>query len=190
MRREIVLVRHGRSTHHDAGWIDIRGFVKWRRAYETAGIVTGDAPPRDLVALAARAGSIVASDLRRAIESAERLAPGREVVISSLLRERVPKPPALRGFRLPLIGWALAYGVRWLYRQMTSRRHVPAGELQRADDAARWLDGLASKNELIVVVTHASFRPLVAMSLEQLGWSKARKRGGSSHWSAWTVTKM
>jgi broad specificity phosphatase PhoE len=189
MKRELVLVRHGRSTHLNPGWIDNDGFVKWREAYERAGIMSGDTPPPDLVELAVRAGVVAASDLSRAIESAQRLAPGREIVVSPLIREREASVPALRGARLPLIGWALVYGVRWLFRHVTSRAHATEEELQRADEAARWLDALTHENELVVVVTHASFRGMLATALQAMGWSVPVRRRGSAHWSAWTVAK-
>lgn len=99
---EIVLVRHGRSAHVHAGWIDVHGFHRWREAYEAAGILPGEVPPAELLERARRAGVVVASDAPRAIESARLLSEGREVISSPLVRELDLPPPAVRALRLPL----------------------------------------------------------------------------------------
>jgi hypothetical protein len=62
---------------------------------------------------------VVASDLPRAVASAALLAPGRAVIRTPLLREaplETPERPLprLAWLRLPLRGWALVLGARWL----------------------------------------------------------------------------
>jgi broad specificity phosphatase PhoE len=76
--RRIVLVRHGRSAHVHTGWIDRDGFLRWREAYEAAGLDPADAPPPALRELVASAEVIVASDAPRALASARLLAPRAE----------------------------------------------------------------------------------------------------------------
>jgi broad specificity phosphatase PhoE len=187
---EIVLVRHGRSAHVHAGWIDLQGFHRWREAYEAAGIVVGETPPPELRALAERAGAVIASNAPRAIESARLLAPEREVITSPLLREMDLSPPALQGWRLPLIGWALAFGIRWLLHPMTSRPHATPAEIDRAREAARWLIGIAEAPGPVVAVTHATFRGLLARALADEGWSCVTRTWRSHHWSAWSFTRQ
>ena len=175
--RKIVLVRHGRSAHVHTGWIDGAGFRRWREAYEAAGIVEDDTPPRELREVAA-AALVVASDVRRAIESARLLAHSFEV--SPLLRELELTPPSLGRLRLPLIGWALAIGFRPLA--------TPA-EHERAREAARWLAELAEEHGTVVAVTHATFRSVVARVLEGEAWQCAEPRRRSRHWSAWSFAR-
>ncbi|HYI11864.1 MAG TPA: hypothetical protein VEK57_22600 [Thermoanaerobaculia bacterium] len=184
--RKIVLVRHGRSAHVHAGWIDFAGFLRWREAYEAAGIDAGDTPPRELRELAATAGVLAASDIPRAVESVRLLAPGTDVVISPLLRELELTPPNLGSLRLPLAGWALAYGVRMLVR---AHAHVTPAEHERAREAARWLAQLADEHGRVVVVTHATFRSVLAKKLASAGWYTARPRRHSAHWSAWSFSR-
>lgn len=181
--RRIVLVRHGRSAHVHAGWIDVAGFLRWRETYEAAGIDERETPPQALQAMAAGAGMIVTSDASRAIESARLLSPGAAVTVSSLVRELELMPPNLGPLRLPMAGWALAYGVRMLVR---SRAHVTEDERERARGAGRWLAGLTEKHGLIVVVTHASFRSALAKALESERWRNETARRSSAHWSAWS----
>jgi broad specificity phosphatase PhoE len=179
--KQIVLVRHGRSTHVHSGWIDGAEFRRWREAYEAAGIDANDLPPPELSAIAANSGVVVASVAPRAIESAKLLAPGREVTISPLLRERELRPPQLGRIRLPLFGWALAIGVG-LFR-------ADAREAERTREAADWLAQLAENHDSVIAVTHASFRSLLSRELVKRGWRCAVPARKSDHWSAWTFTR-
>jgi broad specificity phosphatase PhoE len=178
---KIVLVRHGRSAHVVTGFLDVAAFRKWRESYEAAGIDPTDRAPAPLSA-AAQQAVILASDSQRAIDSARLLAPDREVLVSPLLRELSLDPPNVP-FRLPMSGWALAYGVRWLLRP---HHHIKPEEIERARDVAKWLIRTSQEAGSVIVVTHASFRSLVAKELRNRGWTCALPRRRSRHWSAWS----
>ncbi len=183
--RRIVLVRHGRSAHVHAGWIDRAGVLRWREAYDAAGIDADDRPPETLQAIAAGAGRIVASDAPRTIESARLLSRGADITVSSLIREFDLAPPNLGPLRLPFAGWALAYGLRLLVHP---RGHVTDAEHERAREAGRWLAALAEEHGRIVVVTHATFRSVLAKALEREGWRCETWRRNSAHWSNWSFS--
>lgn len=178
---KLVMIRHGRSAHVHAGWIDRDGFQRWREAYEAAGIDANDTPPAELRALTASAGLIVTSDIMRATESARTLAPHARVVVSPLLRELTLAPPNLRGLRLPLFGWMLAIALRMLVR---AEGHVTVAERARIEVASQWLQQLAREHGTVAVVTHGSFRWLLAKTLQTKGWTSESPQR-SSHWSAW-----
>ena len=112
----IGLVRHGPSAHVPAaGAIDRAGVEKWRDAYDSAGIRTDSEPPAALVRIAANASHIIASDLNRAVRSAERLAPRRQIRVSELFREAplaIPRWPT----RLPPGVWGAFITLGWSYR--------------------------------------------------------------------------
>ena len=180
---KIIVVRHGRSSLVHRGWLDLAAFRRWRSEYEAAGIAVNEKPPQPLVDAAATAGLIIASDSPRAIESARLLAPGHAITTSPLLRELTLEPPPLR-IRLPLAGWALAFGVHWLM----GARHPPA-DVARASDAAAWLVDLAAQHKTILAVTHATFRGLVAELLIKDGWRPAEPDRRSAHWSAWSFQR-
>lgn len=182
---EIVLVRHGRSAHVQSGWIDVRGFLRWREAYEAAGIDPNDAPPPSVRELATAASLVVASDVARAIESARALAPEAAIVTSPLLRELALTPPNLGTLRMPMAAWALAYGVRLLARP---HEHITPAERQRAQEAAQWLTEHTARHQRIVVLTHATFRSILAKALHAEGWRSDRPRR-NTNWSAWAFRR-
>jgi broad specificity phosphatase PhoE len=180
----IALVRHGRSSHVHAGWINAGGFRAWREAYEAAGIREDERVPAHLEQLVGRAGLVLSSDTARAVASARLLAPGREIVVSPLLRELDLESPTLGGLRLPLAAWALAVGGRTLL--LTLRRKYPSvAEAARINNAAAWIEELAAQHSLIVAVTHASFRQQLSSRLVQTGWQAEPGRRSLQHWSAW-----
>src|SRR5688572_4512621 len=85
--RRIHLVRHGRSSmKHDGRWMHASGVSRYEDAYDAAGILDDEQPPDALRGLATSA-RIVASDLARAIASAERLTSRESITTSPLLRE-------------------------------------------------------------------------------------------------------
>src|SRR6185436_11512114 len=116
MTARIVLVRHGPSAHlQRGGFVDRSAVERWRDAYDAAGIRADCRPPVALVETAADATHIIASDLPRAVESAERLAPQRAVWLSELLREiplAIPRWPT----RLPLEAWGVLIHLGWMQR--------------------------------------------------------------------------
>lgn len=180
----VALVRHGRSSHDHAGWIAASGFRAWREAYEAAGIREDERGHVRLEQLVGRADLVLSSDAARAVASARLLAPGREIVISPLLRELDLESPTLGGLRLPLAAWAFAVGARILL--LTLRRQYPsAAEAARINNAAAWLEELAAQHALIVAVTHASFRRQLSTRLVQAGWQAEPGRRSLQHWSAW-----
>ncbi len=180
----IVLVRHARSSHVHAGWIDAAGFRAWREAYEAAGIHEDERVPAQIEELAARAGLVVSSDAPRAIASARLLAPGREIIVSPRLRELDLQGPDLGRLRLPLAAWAVAVGGRNLLLTLR-RRHPSAAERDRVGEAAAWLEDLAVQHSFVLAVTHASFRQRLARRLVRTGWQPEPGRRSLRHWSAW-----
>ena len=187
MPARIILVRHGPSALIENGRaIDHAGVQRWREAYDSAGLRTGARPPRALIELTGQAAHVIASDLRRAVESAERLAPHRDIHVSELLREAslaVPRWPT----RLPLPGWGMLIYVAWGYR-IVRGTDPPELDRARAATTAEWLTSLVSDGSMAVVVTHGVFRRLVAGQLISRGWRGTSREGGYRHWSAWSFS--
>ena len=183
----VILIRHGRSSHVHAGWIDRAGFLRWREAYEAAGI--SDGAPAELQHLIAGASCVVASDTRRAIESARAVAPTAEVITSPLLSELELLPPNVGPLRLPMLGWLMAYTGRWLVRTLLRRAHQSAAEEERIRASADWIEQLSAQHETVVIVTHAWFRRLLTQTLVKRGWTRAAGETSTRHWSAWIVTR-
>ena len=187
MQRRVVLIRHGRSSHVQFGWIDRDGFLRWREAYEAAGIT--DAPPEALLALLNEVTCVIASDTRRTVESARALAPERDVMTSPLLAELELAPPQIGRLRLPMTGWKLAFAGAWISRAV--RRialHSPSDE-ERVEAAAKLIDEVTEAHGSVAVVTHVWFRRQLIAKLIARGWEKESFKGGSRNWSAWSLTR-
>jgi len=181
----ILLVRHGPSALvHDGRWIDAAGVRRYHAAYDAAGIVSESSPPSGLVAEAAAAQTIVSSDLPRALESAERLAPGRDITASPLLRETHLAIPRWAIGRLPLLAWSAVLHLHWGYRIMRGM-DVSSVELAQAEAAADWLGTLAGESRTIVAVTHGVFRRNLANRLALRGWHMEPGRRPYHNWSVW-----
>jgi len=160
-----------------SGLLDRAAFLRWREAYEGAGIHPAEVPPAELCAAAQQAAVIVSSDARRAIESARMLAPDREEPPEVQRLELSLEPLNLRRVRLPLFGWALTYAFRAL---------ATADEKERVRAAAEWLIELPLRQGEVIALTHGSFRSLLARELARRGWMPVTPRRRSSHWSAWS----
>src|SRR5215207_215816 len=117
--RRILLVRHGHSAHTmRAGWMNAAGVLRWRDAYDAAGILDDSHPSPALVAEAAAADRLIASDLPRAIASAERLIPGRSVDVLPLIREMYLDLPQWVVARWPLRVWEVLITTHWFAREL------------------------------------------------------------------------
>ena len=171
---------------HDGRWLPADRVRDYERGYDRAGIRGDDRPPPDLLAIAARADLLATSDLIRAVESARRLAPGREPVVSPLLREIELDPPRWIPMPLPLALWDALNFARWSLRLAVGADHA---FVRRADRAADWLIERTADAASVVAVTHGGFRRLVARRLAARGWRADAKRLGYGHWSAWPFTR-
>jgi broad specificity phosphatase PhoE len=187
MAARIVLVRHGPSAHVEkSAALNRAGVQVWRAAYDSAGIHPSAEPPEALRRLAAEATHLIASDLPRARDSAERLAPHRQIIISDLLRESalaIPNWPT----RLPLAAWGMLIHLRWAY-EIVRGSDVAASDRARAAAAADWLTDVAAHNVTVLVVTHGVFRRVLGNQLVGRGWVRTRRQKGYRHWSAWSFS--
>lgn len=184
----IMLVRHGRSAHvNQERWLDAAGVHRWRAGYDAAGIDPASEPPSWLLEECSRADLVMASDLARAVASAEKLARGRSVRVSPLLRESHLDIPTWLPARWPLTAWAMAIHLQWLGR-LARGVGVHPSEVQRVSAAADFLDEAMREHRTIIVVTHGVFRRLLGLELAARGWTAERRDRGYSHWSVWPYT--
>jgi broad specificity phosphatase PhoE len=130
-------------------------------------------PPDDLLAIAAETPCIVASDLRRARESAAWLAGATPVRVESELRE-APLPESLGvPLRLPPGAWVVLARVLWLLNAGAAVESV-AQTRQRAQRVADRLEALAVEHDSVMAVGHGMFNRFVASALRRRGWHGPR----------------
>jgi broad specificity phosphatase PhoE len=183
---QLTLIRHGRSAYaHGGGWLDAAGVAHYCAGYDAAGIVADEEPPPAVRQLVEEADAFVASDLQRARESAERLAPGRAFHTSPLLREWDMDAPARIPVRLPIATWDVVDHLVWSYRLWRGSSARP--ELHdRAAEAAEWLMQLSREHRHTAAVTHGGFRRLLTAHLMHRGWRETSRRS-YANWSAWRL---
>jgi broad specificity phosphatase PhoE len=171
----IVLARHGRPDLP----ADLRRAMsgrdigRWYRGYDEAGIVEHVGPSLELRAVADAAGCIVASDARRARESAARLTTSGRVRIDPILRE-VGFPETI-GVGVPLSpnAWVLIARGLQLLRRCEGDEPVPATRA-RAVLAAETLSRLADEHRMVLVVGHGWFNRFIGRELRRCGWTGPR----------------
>lgn len=182
MRARIHLVRHGVCAHeHDGTWIGAEGQQRFIELYDAAGI--RDDPPAEVVELARASEVLAASTLRRAIESIQRLAPGREAHLTSLLRESPFELARKIPLRLPVETWD---AINFAVNGYSIWRRRPTPELARAGEAAEWLLSKTPSHGALLAVTHGDFRRFLWAALVDRGWRAEFTRKTYHNWSVWT----
>lgn len=182
---EITLIRHGKSEQRVGMPIPGRHFRAWQHRYDEAGIAAGSRPRADSIDAARKAAVLVASDLRRATESAEVLCPGRPFEIDPIYREG-ELPSFESGPRLPALAWAWAARLSWMLG--SSPDAEPLAEARaRARIAAERLEDLARRHGRVALVGHGVMNGLIGTALRRHGW-KGPRRPATPHWGPTTFT--
>lgn len=165
---EIVLVRHGKPDAVPSDAIAGHEIGRWVRRYDDAGISRALPPPPLLQRMASTA-CVVASDLRRAVESAAWLIPHRQVSVDPDLRE-APLPESMGvAIRMPPAVWVVLARLAWWVNcgHATESIAVTRGRASRVADR---LCVLAAANDVVVVVGHGMFNRFIAAQLLKRGW--------------------
>ena len=176
----IWLVRHGRPTSPNRKWISGRELGRWVSAYDASGLDRNFPPPASVSRVVASAGCVLASDVRRSLESAAWLAPSAHVHADSMFREAA-LPQSLLPLRLPPGFCVVVSRIAWWLGWARADEDLPMTR-QRAARAADRLCELAEQHQSVAVVGHGMFNRFLARQLTTRGW-----RGPaflpSAHWS-------
>ena len=187
-RLQIVLARHGRPDLPAEARRPISGrdIGRWYRDYNESGILDGAAPAQ-LRDAARAAGCVVASDLRRAIESAACLTSRDCIRVEASLRE-VGFPESLdSSMRLSPNLWVFIARAA----QMLDRRDDEGGRpavRARAASVAATLSQLAGDHQSVVAIGHGWFNRFIARELRRQGWRGPRFLP-SAYWSSVTYER-
>ena len=183
--REILIVRHGRTSHaFTRGRVTAAEFRAWIDDYNRAGLDAASEPSAELVELAKSVACVVCSDLRRALESAERLRPGVQLRVSPRFREAGRPMAGNWRVRLPLGVWDRISVFLWRLGCSTCDESRTAATT-RARTAARELVELAMKSDRILFVGHGMINEMIGTELLKLGWSGPAKLD-DVHWGCST----
>jgi broad specificity phosphatase PhoE len=166
---EILLMRHGPPVCDRAARVRGCDFAAWVDAYESAALDRRAGPPAALCRRAAVVACIVTSTMRRAVESAEVVAPGRSASSSALFDEAgLPAKIPLRLALRPSY-WDVLARVAWL-AGWSAGAETAAEASARAERAAERLAALARAHGSVLLVGHGMLNTLIARSLRRQGW--------------------
>ena len=169
----IALTRHGRPIAPRTTPISGRDIGEWVRRYNDAGVVRSVAPPASLRQLAAQSPCVLASDMRRSVESAAWLVPPGEVRIDADLREAgLPETIGLP-IRMSPRAWVAIARALWWFNLCAAPETI--GEARRR--AVKMTDRLcllAGEHESVLVIGHGMFNRFLAGELLKRGWRGPR----------------
>jgi broad specificity phosphatase PhoE len=179
-RRRIILVRHGRPDIDMSQPVDGRALDQWSASYDAAPLRPESLPPAPLRKALAEATLVVASDLRRARESARRAAPDKVPVLDPLYREA--PLPVMKSLPITMQArrWAVAARIAWLFGASggcESLREVR----RRARAAAEALTTFSAGHPVVALFAHGMFNRFLARALHRRGW-RGPRLPASTHW--------
>lgn len=177
---EIILARHGRPLQDHRSGMGGREFDGWVAGLDQAPLDVTLAPPPSLVELAARARCIVTSTMRRSVESAALLAPGRPVLSEPLFVEAGMPAAAPGGVALRSHHWGVLSRIAWFLGWSRGTESWPEAR-QRAGRAAARLGELAGEHGSVLLVGHGMMNMAIQRALRADRWSGGGWR--SAYWS-------
>ena len=183
----IVLARHGEPALSRKVRLSAREYREFWARYEMQGLLPGQTPPQILADFAGRSGTLMASTRLRSIESAEKLAGGRDFSREAILIEAPLPPPNWPGWiKLAPRYWGFIARFWWWFFN-----HHEGGETRRqaearAERAADMLEALALQGEDVVVLAHGFFNFMIGRALRRRGWRQTHGEG----WKYWSLRRF
>lgn len=184
-RPAIVLARHGRPALDRSKPMDWRGYKVWWTAYDEGGLVEGEGPPEDLLAVARDAHAVLASPLTRSLETARAVAQGRDVVPDAVFIEAPLPPPPIPGLRLKPGQWGVVARIAWwlgFSGGQESRREAEKRAEAAVDRVMQDLLGEPEDQRVVLVCAHGWFNRMMRPVLRSRGWVCVRD-GRDHYWS-------
>ena len=176
---EIVLARHGRPNLKDRSWLAPRQMAEWIRAYDQAGVFI-DRIPSSCSEKAASSGCIVSSPVPRCVQSAQMLAPLREMSSDAVFREAGLPHATWRLPRLSVSVWSVMFRAAWFCGYSSNSESLSEAR-DRARRAAAQLIALALRHQSVFLMGHGIMTVLIAKELMQQGWVRPM-RPGHGYW--------
>jgi broad specificity phosphatase PhoE len=179
---EIVIVRHGKPASVPANSIAGHEIGRWVERYDELGINSELPPPESVQRLLTATGCVLASDLRRSIESAERFFSQCEIRIDPDLREAALPQSLGVPIRMPPAMWVILARLAWC-ANIGGASESRAATRRRARRVAERLCALAAEKGAVGVVGHGMFNRFIAAQLRKRGWHGPAFLP-TAHWAA------
>lgn len=179
----IILARHGEPALSRKVRLNAQQYREFWANYEILGLLPGQDPPKILVRFAADCGVLVASTRLRSIESAEKLAEGRDFSREAVLVEAPLPPPNWPAWvRLKPSVWGFIARFWWWFFNHHEGQETRREAEGRAHLAAEMLERHAAEGRDVVVLAHGFFNFMIGRALKRRGWRLAHSQG-YKYWS-------
>jgi broad specificity phosphatase PhoE len=155
---DIALARHGPLALGKEPWLSPRDLGGWIQRYYYARVAPSD-PPREIEARAA-ASTLVCSNAARCLESAQRIAPDREILSDAIYREADLPHNFWHYPKLPPSVWAAVFRVAWLCGYGGNAESCVAATA-RAGVAAQQLIAVARARGPVLLIGHGIMNRLI-----------------------------
>lgn len=176
----ITIARHGRPDANREQWLDWRGYEDWWDSqYQPAGLVPGQSAPDALKQAAAESHTVFASSLRRAIETAQAVAPDRDPLVDPVFVEAELPPPPMPG-RYMAKTWGVFARCSWWMGWSRGRESRIAADVRARQATDRLIEAAAAGP--VVLCAHGWFNRMMRPHLRGSGWTCVRD-GGDTYWS-------
>jgi len=170
---KIVLARHGKLDWDFKTPIPGHGLAAWLRGERDAPLDPSHRPSPELERLARDATRLIATPLRRSLESARILAPSAVPLVDAHFQEP-DLPCAIRsGVRLSPDVWSWLARTAWFCGWSAGVEPFKAARA-RARNAASILAAHAETQGVVVVVGHGLMNLFIARQLRRRGWRGPR----------------
>ncbi len=185
---EISLIRHGKSMFTEINRIQCKDFKDWVEKYNYSGVFEENSYPTETLKTITTANFIIASDLKRSVESANLLNPNLEAISVPLFRETELPTPLTKfgGLKLNPSFWAVILRCLWFCGYSRGCESLSNAKY-RAKKASELLVEYAQIHTSVVLVGHGFFNMLIAKELLNRGW-KGKSKTSSKHWSCTTYS--
>jgi broad specificity phosphatase PhoE len=178
----IIIVRHGRPVlnRNEGPRLDWKAYRDWWLRYEQSPLADGQTCPEALIREIPDDAVLLSSLRPRAMQTADRLARGREVRRDPTFNEAPLPPPRWKTRHLPKT-WNKIARVVWLMGHHDGDEHVRDAR-KRAGKAADMLVEAAAEGRDVVLAAHGWFNRMVRPELKKRGWTCIHD-GGDKYWS-------
>ncbi len=177
----IILARHGEPALSRKEKLNWRGYKYWWRMYDEGGLVVGQDAPQIIKDLARQADIVVASPLKRAVETATLAKGGPPDFLENLLVEAPLPPPNFGYLRLGPRTWGVVARISWMMGFSGEGETQKQAKL-RAQDAAEVLSNHAKDGKMVFAAGHGWFNRMIRPGLLVRGF-KCVEDHGDLHWS-------
>jgi len=172
----IVLVRHGEPDMAEYISGNNKSYGEWLKKYNSSGIKKESNPPMELLIFAKKCNAIFSSDLKRAVDSVNKLDTGNRIIIDKVFREfELPDNKKQYPRFTPAI-WSVIFRILWFIGYANKSENFSDAK-KRITLSVNKLINADATNADILLVGHGLMNKFIGMELKRMGWKKTVNKG-------------